>query len=467
MPATLTLLDTPSSPITLQPNESRTVGRDDMAPGDPARKVVSRQQVTFSLSSSGVLRATRIGSAHSCLCSQPGRDLAKHESIELTDGETYFLHYTPERGPICGVAVAVAIAPPPSAPPAAAPPPPSAPPPPPPQAVAPPPPPPPQTSSQAQAAAPTNPPSADRPPPPPPPAVAPPPPPQAAECSLDKRGRAGDDEQHREAGKKRARRPADAPTPPAGDAPGPGAGAVSARQLRALAVTWRQPASRSASRVAIVLTLHEASRRLSARACDGRETRATEAPVPCPWLPLPPASALRAELKLHPVYATDRWRLVLHPRCGRDDGSGAGVAEAAAAAASGGAGDGSLQLDLRKPSSFVGSAGAGAAAAADGVATAARPLGGAGGGMVHALLDAVASLREAAAEHAATIVTLRASLEQREAALQRGVEQLRAAEAEELASLLPLLLAKQERLAALEQEAQIQGIGLVQDGRSD
>ena len=78
--------------------------------------------------------------------------------------------------------------------------------------------------------------------------------------------------------------------------------------------------------------------------------------------------------------------------------------------------------------------------------------------MLHTLLGTVGTLRAAAAEHAAAIVTLRASVERREAALQNRIEQLRAAEAEELACLLPLLLAKQDRLATLELEAQNLGI---------
>jgi len=197
--------------------------------------------------------------------------------------------------------------------------------------------------------------------------------------------------------------------------------------------------------VSVVITLDEAFGQLSARACDGHETRVTEAPVGCPWRPLPPAEELRAVLKLHPVYTTDRWRLVLH-----SDGDTR-----------------SASLDLCKPSSLVGAAGAAAAAAAAGAAAgAASPmtasagvaLGGAGGGMLHTLLGTVGTLRAAAAEHAAAIVTLRASAERREAALQNRIEQLRAAEAEELACLLPLLLAKQDRLATLELEAQNLGI---------
>ena len=452
------------SRIELRDGGTHTFGRLDMPAGEPASKSVSREQVIFEFNS-GVLRATRLGAGHSCLGSEPGRDLAKNESIELHDGETYYLHCTLER-PICGVTVSLSA-------------------------------PNPQAVARLQAAA-------------------PPPVPLAPEPDLGTRDR-GDGSAAQPA--KRARlgtglpgsseahaapsvapfasaalaasampsassasaasaasaapsapsasaasansaipsasyasaasaTPFAPPAPPAPSAPSapsappaPPAPSASASQLRALTLTWRPTASSAPCPVSVVITLDEAFGQLSARACDGHETRVTEAPVGCPWRPLPPAEELRAVLKLHPVYTTDRWRLVLH-----SDGDTR-----------------SASLDLCKPSSLVGAAGAAAAAGAAGAASsmtasAGVALGGAGGGMLHTLLGTVGTLRAAAAEHAAAIVTLRASAERREAALQNRIEQLRAAEAEELACLLPLLLAKQDRLATLELEAQNLGI---------
>ena len=401
------------SRIELRDGGTHTFGRLDMPAGEPASKSVSREQVIFEFNS-GVLRATRLGAGHSCLGSEPGRDLAKNESIELHDGETYYLHCTLER-PICGVTVSLSA-------------------------------PNPQAVARLQAAA-------------------PPPVPLAPEPDLGTRDR-GDGSAAQPA--KRARlgtglpgsseahaAPSVAPfasaalaasaMPSASSASAASAASAapsaSASQLRALTLTWRPTASSAPCPVSVVITLDEAFGQLSARACDGHETRVTEAPVGCPWRPLPPAEELRAVLKLHPVYTTDRWRLVLH-----SDGDTR-----------------SASLDLCKPSSLVGAAGAAAAAGAAGAASsmtasAGVALGGAGGGMLHTLLGTVGTLRAAAAEHAAAIVTLRASAERREAALQNRIEQLRAAEAEELACLLPLLLAKQDRLATLELEAQNLGI---------
>ena len=421
------------SRIELRDGGTHTFGRLDMPAGEPASKSVSREQVIFEFNS-GVLRATRLGAGRSCLGSEPGRELAKNESIELHDGETYYLHCALER-PICGVTVSLSA-------------------------------PNPQAVARLQAAAPQ-------------------PVPLAPEPDLGTRDR-GNGSAAQPA--KRARigiglpgsseahaAPSVAPSACAASATSaapfvsyacaasatsadpsdpyacaasatsaapsdPFASTASASQLRALALTWRPTASSAPCPVSVVITLAEAVGQLSARACDGHETRVTEAPVGCPWRPLPPAEELRAVLKLHPVYTTDRWRLVLH-----SDGDTR-----------------SASLDLCKPSSLVGAADAAAAAAAGAAsaftASAGVALGGAGGGMLHTLLDTVGTLRAAAAEHAAAIVTLRASAERREAALQNRIEQLRAAEAEELASLLPLLLTKQDRLATLELEAQNLGI---------
>ena len=387
----------------LRDGDTHTFGRLDVPADEPACKFVSRDQVIFEFQG-GVLRATRLGAGRSCLGSEPGRELAKNESIELHDGETYYLHCTLER-PICGVTVGLSA-------------------------------PNPQAVARLQAAAPQ-------------------PVPLAPEPDLGTRDR-GDGSAAQPA--KRARigiglpgsseahaAPSVAPSACAASATSaapsdPFASTASASQLRALALTWRPTASSAPCPVSVVITLAEAVGQLSARACDGHETRVTEAPVACPWRLLPPAEELRAELKLHPVYTTDRWRLVLH-----SDGDTR-----------------SASLDLCKPSSLVGAADAAAAAAAGAAsaftASAGVALGGAGGGMLHTLLDTVGTLRAAAAEHAAAIVTLRASAERREAALQNRIEQLRAAEAEELASLLPLLLTKQDRLATLELEAQNLGI---------
>ena len=402
----------------LRDGDTHTFGRLDVPADEPACKSVSRDQVIFEFQG-GVLRATRLGAGRSCLGSEPGRELAKNESIELHDGETYYLHCTLER-PICGVTVGLSA-------------------------------PNPQAVARLQAAAPQ-------------------PVPLAPEPDLGTRDR-GDGSAAQPA--KRARigiglpgsseahaAPSVAPSACAASATSaapfasyacaasatsaapsdPFASTASASQLRALALTWRPTASSAPCPVSVVITLAEAVGQLSARACDGHETRVTEAPVACPWRLLPPAEELRAELKLHPVYTTDRWRLVLH-----SDGDTR-----------------SASLDLCKPSSLVGAADAAAAAAAGAAsaftASAGVALGGAGGGMLHTLLDTVGTLRAAAAEHAAAIVTLRASAERREAALQNRIEQLRAAEAEELASLLPLLLTKQDRLATLELEAQNLGI---------
>ena len=433
----------------LRDGDTHTFGRLDVPADEPASKLVSRDQVIFEFQG-GVLRATRLGAGRSCLGSEPGRELAKNESIELHDGETYYLHCTLER-PICGVTVGLSA-------------------------------PNPQAVARLQAAAPQ-------------------PVPLAPEPDLGTRDRGdgsaaqpakrarigiglpGSSEAHAApsvapsacAASATSAAPSDpyacaasatsaAPSDPyalcaasaSSAAPSdpyacaasatsaapsdPFASTASASQLRALALTWRPTASSAPCPVSVVITLAEAVGQLSARACDGHETRVTEAPVACPWRLLPPAEELRAELKLHPVYTTDRWRLVLH-----SDGDTR-----------------SASLDLCKPSSLVGAADAAAAAAAGAAsaftASAGVALGGAGGGMLHTLLDTVGTLRAAAAEHAAAIVTLRASAERREAALQNRIEQLRAAEAEELASLLPLLLTKQDRLATLELEAQNLGI---------
>jgi len=106
-------IEDPPQVLGLRDGETRTLGRQHMSPDDPACKMLSREQVIFTFVG-GVLRATKIGKAHSCLGSEPGRNLPNNlpmnESIELKDGDTYYLHYSPERGPIFGVTVSIAPA---------------------------------------------------------------------------------------------------------------------------------------------------------------------------------------------------------------------------------------------------------------------------------------------------------------------------------------------------------------------
>jgi len=106
-------IEDPPQVLGLRDGETRTLGRQHMSTDDPACKMLSREQVIFTFVG-GVLRATKIGKAHSCLGSEPGRNLPNNlpmnESIELKDGDTYYLHYSPERGPIFGVTVSIAPA---------------------------------------------------------------------------------------------------------------------------------------------------------------------------------------------------------------------------------------------------------------------------------------------------------------------------------------------------------------------
>ena len=102
-------IEDPPQLLGLRDGETRTLGRQHMSTDDPACKMLSREQVIFTFVGD-VLRATKIGKAHSCLGSEPGRNLPMNESIELKDGDKYYLHYSPERGPIFGVTVSIAPA---------------------------------------------------------------------------------------------------------------------------------------------------------------------------------------------------------------------------------------------------------------------------------------------------------------------------------------------------------------------
>ena len=192
-------------------------------------------------------------------------------------------------------------------------------------------------------------------------------------------------------------------------------------------------------RVAVILRRNPRGD-LTALACDGLETRATAAAVRCPWAALPDAQSLRAELRPHPVYTIEQWRLLLHVT---DEGTQAAQATP-------------VLLDLaRAPGQ-----GPHVRAGAEGASSS---LEGAGGAMLCTLLEEVAALRAVAAEQSEEAAALRARVQQREAALEARIEQGRAAEAESLATLLPLLLAKQRRLGQLEEEVQRMGLELAED----
>lgn len=212
--------------------------------------------------------------------------------------------------------------------------------------------------------------------------------------------------------------------------------------FRTLLVPWKPVGGEAEREVALTLRLRDGT--LVARACDGLELRGGETAGGCPWTSLPGDDALRALLRLHPVYL-DRWQLELIA-------SGAGTVTSRSASSSSSApdeGTRSVVLELVRLKSR----------AVDGVGDAVGGSGdGVGGEMLRELLGEIAKLREEARHLAAGSFEMALKVQRREEELAAEAEQLRASQAAELSSVLPLLLTKQKRLADLESELVEKGL---------